>query len=52
MCALFLDHFVPEGTPWAHFDTYAWNDVSRPGRPQGGEAQGLRAALEAITRIK
>jgi leucyl aminopeptidase len=50
--ALFLDHFVPEGTPWAHFDTYAWNDVSRPGRPQGGEAQGLRAALEAISRIK
>jgi leucyl aminopeptidase len=46
--ALFLDWFVPEGTPWAHFDTYAWNDVSRPGRPVGGEALGLRAALAAL----
>jgi len=47
--ALFLDWFVPEGTPWAHFDTYAWNDVSRPGRPLGGEAMGLRAALAALS---
>jgi leucyl aminopeptidase len=39
---------VPEGTPWAHFDTYAWNDIARPGRPAGGEAQGLRAALAAL----
>lgn len=46
--ALFLDWFVPEATPWAHFDTYAWNDISRPGRPQGGDAMGLRAALAAL----
>jgi len=46
--ALFLDWFVPKGTPWAHFDTYAWNDVSRPGRPLGGDAMGLRAALAAL----
>lgn len=46
--ALFLDHFVPAEIPWAHFDVYAWNDVSRPGRPAGGEAQGLRAVLAAI----
>ncbi len=46
--ALFLDWFVPEGLAWAHFDTYAWNDISRPGRPQGGEALGLRAALAAL----
>jgi leucyl aminopeptidase len=46
--ALFLDWFVPENVAWAHFDTYAWNDVSRPGRPLGGEAQGLRAALAAL----
>ena len=49
VAALFLDYFVPDNIAWAHFDTYAWNDVSRPGRPQGGEAQGLRAALAAIT---
>jgi leucyl aminopeptidase len=46
--ALFLDWFVPETTPWAHFDTYAWNDISRPGRPLGGDAMGLRAALAAL----
>jgi leucyl aminopeptidase len=46
--ALFLDYFVPEGMPWVHFDVFSWNDVSRPGRPAGGEAQGLRAVLAAI----
>jgi leucyl aminopeptidase len=46
--ALFLDWFVPETTPWAHFDTFAWNDAARPGRPVGGEAMGLRAALAAL----
>ncbi|MBO9716656.1 MAG: leucyl aminopeptidase family protein [Pseudoxanthomonas sp.] len=42
--ALYLERFVPNGTPWAHLDTYAWNDSSRPGRPAGGEALGLRSA--------
>ena len=46
--ALFLDYFVPEGIAWAHFDTYSWNDASRPGRPVGGEAQGLRAVFAAL----
>jgi len=41
--ALYLDRFVPETLPWAHVDVYAWNDADRPGRPRGGEAQGLRA---------
>ena len=41
--ALYLERFVPETTPWLHLDTYAWNDADRPGRPRGGEAQGLRA---------
>ncbi len=48
VAALFLDHFVPEDVAWAHFDVYAWNDVARPGRPAGGEAQGLRAVLAAL----
>ena len=43
--ALFLDHFVPEGIDWMHLDIYAWNLSDRPGRPPGGEAQGLRAML-------
>ena len=42
--ALYLERFLPENLPWAHLDTYAWNDNSRPGRPAGGEALGLRSA--------
>jgi leucyl aminopeptidase len=49
VAALFLDYFVPEGMPWVHFDVFSWNDTSRPGRPLGGEAQGLRAVLAAIS---
>ncbi|UGB37702.1 leucyl aminopeptidase family protein [Frateuria soli] len=41
--ALYLERFVPDGLPWLHLDTYAWNDADRPGRPRGGEAMGLRA---------
>lgn len=42
--ALYLERFVPSTQPWAHLDVYSWNDTDRPGRPAGGEAQGLRAA--------
>ncbi|MEO6216986.1 MAG: leucyl aminopeptidase family protein [Sphingomonas sp.] len=42
--ALFLRRFVPENTPWAHFDTFAWRPSAKPGRPKGGDALGLRAA--------
>ena len=42
--ALYLERFLPEGMPWAHLDTYAWNDSARAGRPAGGEALGLRSA--------
>jgi len=48
VAALFLKRFVPEGIPWGHLDLYAWNDSTRPGRPEGGEATGLRAALAGI----
>jgi len=48
VAALFLDYFVPRDVPWAHFDVFAWNDAARPGRPVGGEAQGLRAVLAAL----
>jgi leucyl aminopeptidase len=46
--ALFLERFVTETRPWAHLDIFAWNSESRPGRPKGGEATGLRALLAAI----
>jgi leucyl aminopeptidase len=48
VAALFLRRFVPPGTPWAHLDLYAWNDASRPGWPEGGEATGLRALLAGL----
>jgi leucyl aminopeptidase len=41
--ALFLQEFVGDGIPWAHIDLMAWNTTSRPGRPEGGEAMGMRA---------
>jgi len=50
VAALFLDYFVPQDVAWAHFDVYAWNDASRPGRPLGGDAQGLRAVLAALSK--
>ena len=46
--ALFLQKFVPEGTPWAHFDTFAWRPSGKPGRPKGGDALGLRAGWELL----
>ncbi|HEX9463550.1 MAG TPA: leucyl aminopeptidase family protein [Alphaproteobacteria bacterium] len=46
--ALFLQEFVPAGTPWAHFDLFAWNPSGRPGRPEGAEAQTLRAVFRTI----
>jgi leucyl aminopeptidase len=46
--ALFLRRFVPEGTPWAHLDTFAWRPTARPGRPKGGDAMGLRAVFSML----
>jgi len=46
--ALFLDAFVPADVSWAHFDLMAWNIKPRPGRPEGGEAMGLRAVFEML----
>ena len=50
VAALFLRRFVPPGLPWAHLDLYAWNDSTRPARPEGGEAQCARALLALITQ--
>jgi len=51
VAALFLQHFVPKGLRWAHIDLYAWNDASRPGRPEGGEVQAARALAHAARRL-
>ena len=46
--ALFLERFVGADIPWVHVDMMAWNVRSRPGRPEGGEAQGIRALFQII----
>ena len=48
--AVYLDRFVPPTQKWAHLDVYSWNDADRPGRPAGGEAQGLRSAFALLKR--
>lgn len=45
---LFLQRFVTRASAWAHVDTFAWNPRSRPGRPEGGMAQGMRAAFTLL----
>ncbi len=47
--ALFLQEFVDDDVPWAHFDIMAWNTSTRPGRPEGGDAQAMRAAFALIS---
>ena len=46
--ALYLQEFVGPGIPWAHLDVMAWNNRTRPGRPEGAEAQTLRALYSHI----
>ena len=46
--ALYLQKFVTAGTDWVHMDFMAFNTASRPGRPEGGEAMGLRALFALI----
>ena len=47
--ALFLQEFVPETIPWLHFDIMAWNVKTKPGRPAGGEAMGIRALFAFLS---
>ncbi|MCW5635001.1 MAG: leucyl aminopeptidase family protein [Rubrivivax sp.] len=46
--ALFLSEFVDPAVPWAHLDVMAWNSRAAPGRPEGGEATGLRAVFALL----
>ena len=47
--ALFLTRFVERARSWVHFDLFAWNPASKPGRPEGGEAQTIRALYAMLT---
>ena len=48
VAGLYLQRFVSPGVAWMHIDLYAWNDQTRPGRPEGGEAMGMRALFALI----
>lgn len=50
VAALFLEYFVNAQTDWVHIDTFGWNQTSRPGRPLGGEALGLRASFNYLKK--
>jgi leucyl aminopeptidase len=45
---LFLEKFIGKCPSWAHFNVFAWNPSSRPGRPEGGEAQAYRAVYALL----
>jgi leucyl aminopeptidase len=46
--ALYLAEFVSASTTWAHLDIMASNPTAKPGRPEGGEATGMRALYAYI----
>jgi leucyl aminopeptidase len=46
--ALYLAEFVSAATSWAHLDIFAANPAAKPGRPEGGEATGMRALYAYI----
>jgi leucyl aminopeptidase len=46
--ALFLRRFVAKPESWAHFDLFAWNPSTKPGRPEGGEIQTARLLYDLI----
>ena len=49
--ALFLEAFVAKAKAWIHIDLMAWNLSSKPGRPAGGEALGMRAVYGLIEQL-
>jgi leucyl aminopeptidase len=46
--ALYLAQFVDGARTWVHLDVGGSNDKARPGRPEGGEATGLRPLYRYI----
>jgi leucyl aminopeptidase len=47
--ALFLRRFVTAAKTWLHCDIFAWNQTSKPGRPEGAECQVARALYALLT---
>lgn len=49
--ALYLQEFVVKAKSWIHIDMMAWNLQNKAGRPQGGEAMGIRALYRFIKDV-
>jgi leucyl aminopeptidase len=47
--ALFMRRFVSTAKAWLHFDVFAWNQTTKPGRPEGAECQAARALYALLT---
>ena len=47
MAALFLAAFV-DIKSWLHIDMFAWNSATSAGKPEGGEAQSVRALFALL----
>jgi leucyl aminopeptidase len=48
IAALFLQRFVERAKAWAHFDIFGWTPATKPGRPEGGEAQTARLIFDLL----
>ncbi len=47
--ALYLRRFVEKAKTHVHFDIFAWVPTPKPGRPKGGEQQGMRALYSYLS---
>jgi leucyl aminopeptidase len=46
--ALFLRRFGEKAKAHVHFDIFGWTPNAKPGRPKGGEQQGMRALFSYL----
>ena len=46
--ALFRRRFVQAAKAHVHFDIFAWNPSTKPGRPEDGEVQAARLMYSLI----
>lgn len=46
--ALFLKRFTGKAKAHLHLDIFGWTPTAKPGRPKGGESQGMRALFALL----
>jgi leucyl aminopeptidase len=46
--ALFLRRFGDRAKAHVHLDIFGWTPIAKPGRPKGGEQQGMRALFSLL----